>query len=315
MEVSMKRLKILLYPVLLLFVISACSAMAEQVDESKVVAKINEKEILSSDVDFYVEKLIERAKSTGQEVTPEMEKDIRSQWINRLVAKELFLQQARAEKITVTDEEIENGMGIAQTQGANLPPEELKAMIKDDLLISKVIETKVISKIVITDQESEDLYNSRKDEFKQPEQISARHILIKVGPSDPQEKRDAAKKKIESVLAETRASKDDFGELAKKYSEGPSGPNGGDLGFFTRGQMVPPFEEAAFKLDKGGVSDVVETMFGYHIIKVEDKKEAIMIPFADAKEDIKNYMMRQKSNEKIETWIKELKEKATIEIF
>ena len=311
----MKGLKILLYPVLLSFVISACSAMAEQVDESKVVAKINEKEILSSDVDFYVEKLIERAKSMGQEVTPEIEKEIRDQWINRLVAKELFLQQARVENITVTDEEIENGMGIAQTQGADLPPEELKEILKDDLLISKVIEAKVISKIVITDQESEDLYNSRKDEFKQPEQISARHILIKVGPSDSQEKKDAARKKIESVLAEARASKDDFSELAKKHSEGPSGPKGGDLGFFTRGQMVPPFDEAAFKLGEGEVSDIVETTFGYHIIKVEDKKEATTIPFADAKEDIKNYMMRQKSNEKIEAWIKELKEKATIEIY
>ncbi len=311
----MKRLKILLYPLLLSVAISACSVMAEQVDESKVVAKINEKEILSSDVDFYVEKLIERAKSMGQEVTPEIEKDIRDQWIDRLVAKELFLQQARAENITVTDAEIEEGMGFAQSKGANLPSEELKGMIKDDLLISKVIKAKVISKIVITDQESKDLYNARKDEFKQPEQVSARHILIKVDPSDSQEKKDAAKKKIDAVLAEARAGKGDFGELARKYSEGPSGPNGGDLGSFGRGQMVPPFEEAAFKLAKGDISDVVETMFGYHIIKVEDKKEAATIAFEDAKGDINNFLMRQKSNEKIETWIKELKDKATIEIF
>jgi peptidyl-prolyl cis-trans isomerase C len=311
----MKRLKIIFYLILLPAVISACSVMADQVDESKLVAKINGKEILSSDVDPYVEKLIERAKSMGQEVTPEIEKNIRNQWIDRLVAKELFLQQARAEKITVTDEEIETGMGIAQSEGANLPPEELKAMIKEDLLISKVIEFQVISKIVITDQESEDLYNARKDEFKQPEQIRASHILIKADPSDPQEKRDAAKKKIESVLTEVRAGKDDFGDLARKYSEGPSASKGGDLGFFSRGQMVAPFEEAAFKLDKGGISDVVETMFGYHIIKVEDKKEASTVAFEDAKEDIKYFLMRQRSNEKIEAWIKELKDKATIEIF
>jgi peptidyl-prolyl cis-trans isomerase C len=312
---SMKRFKSVLYPLLLFFIVSGCSAMAEQVEESEVVAKVNGKEIFSADVDFYIDRLIEQAKSMGQEMTPEIEKNIRSEWIDKMITKELFLEQAVSESVTVTDEEIDDVMGLAQTQGANLPPDELKALIKDDLMISKVIESKIVSKIVITDKESEDLYNVRKGEFKLPEQVSAKHILIKVDASASEEERKKAKEKIESVLKEARAGKEEFSDLAKKYSEGPSGPNGGDLGYFIRGQMVPSFEEAAFSLNKGEISDVVETMFGYHIIKVEDKKESTPIPFADVKEDIEKYLIRQKSSEKIEAWIKELRSNATIEVY
>lgn len=115
-----------------------------------------------------------------------------------------------------------------------------------------------------------------------------------VNPTDPQKKKDNARKNIESILSEAKTGKVDFGDLAKKYSEGPSNVKGGDLGYFGRGEMVPPFEKAAFELKIGEVSNVVETRFGYHIIKKEDWKEARAIPFSEAKDGIKNHLKNQK---------------------
>jgi parvulin-like peptidyl-prolyl isomerase len=102
------------------------------------------------------------------------------------------------------------------------------------------------------------------------EKVSARHILIqwagaaRANPSITRTKEEA-KARAEEVLAKARSG-EDFAELAKQYSDGPTGPNGGDLGSFGRGSMVPPFDQAVFALDVGGISDVVETQFGYHII-------------------------------------------------
>jgi len=153
-------------------------------------------------------------------------------------------------------------------------------------MINKIIETHILSNILVTDQEVEKFYTIRKEELTQPEQVRARHIIIRVDPSDPQKKKDEARRRIERILAEAKAGKEDFGELAKKYSEGPSAPRGGDLGYFGRGQMAPSFEKAAFELNVGELSNIVETPFGYHIIKVEDRKEAWVTPLAEVKEDI-----------------------------
>lgn len=280
----------------------------------KVAAKVNGKEILMSDVNLFVEPVLERAKAMGQQIPPETEGTIRKQWVEQMIARELFLQQAIAEKVVVPDEDIESALSEAQQHGVTIPTDALRKLIKDDLMINKTIEANIISKIVVPDKEVEDFYNSQKEVFKQPEQIEARHILIKVNPTDTQEVKDNALKKIKDILAEVKEGKKTFAELAKEHSECPSGPNGGDLGYFGRGQMVPGFENAAFALKTGEISDVVETQFGYHIIKVEDRKESRTIPLAEVKEDIKKNIEGQQGNQKIEEWLKELKSKATIEV-
>lgn len=284
-------------------------------EKPKVAAKVNGKEILISDVNLFVEPVLEQAKAMGQQITPETEETIRKQWVEQMVARELLLQQAVEEKVVVPNEDIESALSEAQQHGVSIPIDALRRLIKDDLMINKTIEANIISKIVVKDKEVEDFYNSRKDEFKQPEQIEARHILIKVQPSDTQEAKDNALKKIKGILAEVKEGKKDFAELAKEYSECPSGPNGGDLGYFGHGQMVPAFEAAAFALKTGEISDVVETQFGYHIIKVDDKKESRIIPLAEAKEYIRKDIEGRQGNQKIEEWLKELKSKATIEIY
>ncbi|MEW6096058.1 MAG: peptidylprolyl isomerase [bacterium] len=146
----------------------------------------------------------------------------------------------------------------------------------------------------ITDSEIETYYNKNIKLYQEPEQVRAKHILI-----TPDNDKKAAKSKIEGILKEIKAG-GNFEELAKEHSACPSKTRGGDLGFFGRGRMVKPFEEAAFSLKVGEISDVVETSFGFHIIKLEEKKDPRTIPLSEAKEGIKNSIYNQKQREEAE---------------
>lgn len=141
-------------------------------------------------------------------------------------------------------------------------------------------------KIDISDKEIEDYYEEYADEFWEPEKVRARHILVRVEAGAPPEEKEQARKKAEDILDRVNGG-EDFAELATELSEDKgSAKEGGDLGFFARGQMVKPFEEAAFALDPGGVSEPVETTFGFHIIKVEEKTSEGTKPLELVRNDI-----------------------------
>jgi peptidyl-prolyl cis-trans isomerase D len=142
------------------------------------------------------------------------------------------------------------------------------------------------SEVSITDQEVEYYYEDNREMFAQKKEIRARHILFKLDPKAPEEEVGKVREKASAVLEKARRG-DDFADLAKKYSEGPSAQKGGDLGYFGKGQMVKPFEEAAFKMKKGEISELVRTQFGYHIIKVEDVKEARTKTLEEVRGEIK----------------------------
>jgi len=144
--------------------------------------------------------------------------------------------------------------------------------------------------------------------------VRAMHILIKVDPGMDESKKAEARKKLKGI--HNRLLKgEDFEALAKEYSEGPSAAKGGDLGYFGKGQMVKPFDEAAFGLSPGGLSDIVETQFGYHLIKVVDKKPEGVMSYEEVKDKLQQYIKQEKVREQVNLSIENLKEKAKIERF
>jgi peptidyl-prolyl cis-trans isomerase C len=166
----------------------------------------------------------------------------------------------------------------------------------------------------MTEAEVKNVYDENPEDFKQKAQVHARHILIKVAADADEAAKAEARKKIEAV--EEKAKKGtDFAELAKTHSEGPSNVRGGDLGFFGRGQMVKPFEEAAFGLEPGKISDVVETRFGYHLIKVEERKKERTLSFDEVKPQLMEKLKRGKLEQEMRTYLLALREKAKIETF
>lgn len=139
----------------------------------------------------------------------------------------------------------------------------------------------------VTDEEAQSYYDAHKEEFKVEEEVLGRHLLVRVPEDAPEEEVTAAMEKIDEARKELQSGKK-FSEVAEKYTEDPSGTqNGGNLGWFGRGRMVKPFEDAAFALEKGAVSEPVRTQFGFHLIEVEDKRPAHYLDFADVREEIR----------------------------
>ncbi|SPD71925.1 PPIC-type PPIASE domain protein [uncultured Desulfobacterium sp.] len=150
--------------------------------------------------------------------------------------------------------------------------------------------------IKTTEDEIKNYYEDNLSSFKEERKVKASHILFKLDAKATGDKENEVKEKAESVLKEVRDGKD-FAELAKKYSDCPSKAKGGDLGYFSEGQMVKPFEEAAFKLKAGEISDLVRTEFGFHIIKVEDVKEARTRPLEEVRGEIVETLIHNASLE------------------
>ena len=152
------------------------------------------------------------------------------------------------------------------------------------------------------------------DQFRRPEQVKASHILIEV-PADA-----SAGKKAEALASIRELQKrikngENFANLAMESSDCPSKTKGGDLGFFSQEQMVQPFSEAAFALQPGQVSDVVTTRFGYHLIRVTDRREAQTMAFNDVKAAISNHLRQEQEEKKIDAYLKNLKKHADIKRF
>ncbi len=164
-----------------------------------------------------------------------------------------------------------------------------------------------------SDAEAKDFYTKNPERFKQDETIHAAHILIRVDPKADAATKAQKKATIEQVLKKAKAG-EDFGKLAQQHSQDGSASNGGDLGDFPRGQMVPEFSDAAFALKPGEISGVVTTQFGYHIIKLIERKPSHVVAFEEAAPQIKQFLERQKKQEKQDAYVNDLKKKSKIEI-
>ena len=152
------------------------------------------------------------------------------------------------------------------------------------------------NRVKVSEEEIKKYYETFQDAFKVPERIRARHILFKVPPKAKKQEIDKIRKEAENVLKLAKEGKD-FAKLAETYSQGPTAKKGGDLGYFTQGTMVKPFEDAAFALKKGEISGLVRTRFGFHIIKLEDKQPARVKPLAEVRKEIENKLKLQKAKD------------------
>jgi peptidyl-prolyl cis-trans isomerase C len=205
----------------------------------------------------------------------------------------------------------------AKKEGVGQKPEDivyLQFLINN--FLAQEYKTKVVMKsVTITEEDLKKYYAANEKKYTDPEQVKARHILIKVAAGAPEEEKKKAKEKAEGLLKRLKAG-EDFSKLAEEFSEDPSSKKkGGDLGFFPRGRMVKPFEETAFSLKAGQMSGLVETQFGYHIIKMEDRKEAKVKPLEEVREAVKTQVETEMGRLKVEEFVKKVTQEAGIEIY
>lgn len=241
--------------------------------ENKVLATISGVEITENDLNAIIMRY--PADKRGM-FNSEMGK---KQLLEQMISFDLMYKLGNEMKINETEE-----------YKANL------AQVEKDLLTQITI-NKVLSEVTVTDDEAKKYYDEHKNEFEQPATVSAKHILV-----DNEELCSEVKNKIASGELS-------FEEAAKKYSTCPSKEQGGNLGVFGRGMMVPEFEDAAFALELNTVSEPVKTQFGYHLIKTEAKNEASVAKFEDVKEQIIGNLMQQAQQNKYAQLMKELEAK------
>ena len=202
-----------------------------------------------------------------------------------------FNNAAYRSKVSVTDEEL-NAFYKAHEAQFTIPEHaDVEVIVLDMPSVAKNIK--------ISDADLQSYYSQNKDRFSIPEERRAQHILIAVNKNATEAEKSEAKKKAEGILAELKANPARFAELAKANSQDPgSAQNGGDLGFFTRGKMVKPFNDAVFGMKKGDISDLVQTDFGYHIITVSDIKPAVAKPLAQVRDRVLQELTREQANRK-----------------
>jgi peptidyl-prolyl cis-trans isomerase C len=315
------------FALLLLLVALTPFAWAEEAQPpTDKAAVVNTTVITQAELDSQMRIVVDRLRSSGRLPDVAQLDQIRSQVLENLIARELLYQESLKKGIKVSQEEINEQLINLKSQFPNeaefnqaltrmdLTEASIKEKIQRDLALKKLIEDEIVPKVTVSESEIRAFYDNNPETFKQPERVKASHILIKVDPKADSAQKAEAKKKIDMVQAKLQKG-EDFGALAKKYSEGPSAPKGGDLGYFSRGQMVKPFEDAAFGMKPGEVSGMVETRFGYHLIKVTDKTPEGTIPFADVKEKLGEFLKQRKIQEEIQVYVKNLEETAKIEKF
>jgi peptidyl-prolyl cis-trans isomerase C len=287
-----------------------------------VLARVNGEAVTKVDFDRLVKNMEVGA---HQSIPAERRDEVFRKALDQLVTYTVLMQETRARKVTVTDDEVESNIKQMRSQFPDEPAfkkaletrgmtlDKLKADTRIDISINKMVEGEVATQPTPSDAQVREFYDKNPDKFKQDEAVRASHILFRVD-----EKADAATKKkamdeAQSVLKQARAGAD-FAELAKKHSADGSAQQGGDLNFFTKGQMVPQFDQAAFAMKPGQISDIVTTQFGYHIIKVTDHRPASTVPFEQVSGRIKDFLTEQQKQQKADAFIQSLKQKAKIEV-
>ena len=294
-----------------------------ELSTDKQAAKVNGTVITRQELDrelaFVLREFMKRGQMINDTQIPALRKNVLEYLINR----ELLYQAAQKNGNMVNEELInkqfealkKNFSSEAEFKAAlskkNISEDALKIQIRKGIVIQTFINSKIAAKIRVSDKEMRVYYDEHPEAFIRPEQVRVSHILIKVSPKADKAEKKKARKKIEKIQTRLKNG-EDFTMLAKKFSEGPSASNGGDLGYFGHGRMVKPFEKVAFGLKPGEVSDITETRFGYHLIKLIDKKAEKKVRYENAKTKIEPYLKRKKLQKEVNLYIGQLKEKAKI---
>lgn len=291
----------------------------------RVVAKVNSDIITMSAVEERVGPYREMLMRSGQETPPTDE--LMKQILDIMIEERLQIQRGKKLGIQVEEESVLSALDeikeknhlsdqemeiMLQREGRSL--EQYKEQIRNQILVSRVARFQFGNRIIVTDQLAKQYYEKMKQDFMNPERIKVRHILFILDAGITDAEREVKRKRAEMTLQEIRSGKS-FEEMARRYSEDVSASSGGEIGLLAKGKLVPEFEEVAFSLRDGEVSDVVKTRFGYHIIKVDQYLASQPKPYDDdLKEKIKDIIFRKASEKKYKDWVQTLKSESFIEV-
>lgn len=288
----------------------------------EVVARVNGEACSRTELERAIRNVEQRA---GRQVPPEQRDQVFRGVLNELLSFKLVQAEGRARGITVTEQEIDGRIAEIRKQ---VPTEEafqqalktrqmtvadLRNETRLEILVNKTMEAEVAPKVIVSQADLDAYYKANPDQFKQPEQLRASHILFPVDSSATEAFKKTTRDQAEAVLKRAKAG-EDFATLAKQFSKDGSAAQGGDLNFFPRGQMVPAFDQAAFALKPGEISGLVETQFGFHIIKATEYKAERAVPLTEVSERLSGFLRQRKQQELVQQFVESLKTKYKVEV-
>ena len=310
-----------------LFVPSGARGQAKAVVVEEIIARVNNEVITRSDYQKAEEQLRDEVAHDCQgcatdklyEVFKEQQKDL----LRGLIDQSLMVQRAKDMGISVESDVIkrlddvrkQNGLASLEdlekaVEGSGLAWEDYKTSIRNGLLTQEVVRREVGSHITIPNDEVKKYYEAHPQEFTRPEQVVLSEILLSTEGKSPEE--IAAVQKKAEDLRNRVIRGDDFNEIAKRYSEGSTAKDGGELGTFKRGEMAPQLEEVVFKMDKGQITDVIQTKPGFEILKVDNHYLAGLQPMDKVENEIMNRLYMEKMQPQMRDYLATLREESYV---
>ena len=303
----------------------AAATVAESAHKpGDVVARVNGGEIKFKDLDMACKAVRSQMARGSHAGLPQKEEKLEQSILEEMITREVILQEGKKQPPADLDAKMKEQMEALKKQVGgeeeftktlsehNVSKEEFTQQMRDNIIIQQTVEKYVEAQVKITPEEVKDFYDKNLPRFKVPETVRASHILVSVPADASDDVKKAKKAEIDAARTLVKGG-ESFADVAKKISDCPSKAKGGDLGFFSRQQMVPAFSDVAFSLPTNQLSDVVTTQFGYHIILVTDKKEAHNQTLEEVREKLQDYLRMAKSSQVAQQYVKDLRAKAKVE--
>lgn len=290
----------------------------------RVIGEVNGVKLYESQVQAIIDELLPRA-FYHSTITPEKRNELRGKAIDELIKRELFYQEARKRGMVVKRSEIKDAIKTVKKRfrseeefkralkNSNYTIESLEKDIERNILINRFAEKEIIERSRVSEEQLKDYYEENKSTFKRPEAIRLREILLKVEPTSTTEEKEKIKAQAEEIMERLKRG-EDFSQLAYKYSMDDWRVKGGDMGLVHKGRLIPELEDVAFKLKDGEIS-IVESIYGYHIIKVDERVPETQLTFDEVRDRLRKELEDKNRKMNEEALLKRLKDGARIEIY
>lgn len=316
-------MKKMVFASVIITVLTALTALSRAAVVDKIVVVVNNEIITQREVDIMLAPIYGQYRNMykGEELIKMLE-DVREKILKQLIEDRLIFSEAKKLNITIEEKEVDakidemkNKVGSERElenmlNEQNLTLNELRARYKEKIMIRKLIDQKVGAKIIITPLEVKNYYNENKDSFMQPEEIRLRTILIK--PRKEQGGEAGSLQLMRDIMKRLKEGCD-FEGLAKEYSDAPGASEGGLMGYVKKGDLMPQIEDIVFNLKEGEITGIIQSPLGYHVFKVDEKRIRRMKELAEVRQDIEEFLYREKASQRLRGWIDSLAKSAYIE--
>jgi len=305
--------------------VSSALGETKKNQKEEKVAVVNGTPIEKGEFDGEVFLIQKTVLGLGKPLSCEQVSLIRREVLESMIRRELLYQAARKSGIKSDENAINKDINSLKQQFSGeteyknelsrrgINEEVLRARMVRNSLVQKYVDKEFTGKVNVIDKEIQDYYQKNIDLFKQPFQMQVSQIFIQSDPKGGDSRKKELRGKAEKILKNLKDDQD-FADLAREYSDGPTKNKGGDLGYLRKGQLEKQFESKIFALKKGEITDVIETEYGFHIFKVTDIKPETMLAYENVKEKVKKFLVDEKIKQEADNYARKLREKTDVKI-